>query len=154
MFRTSLVLKGIFSALEMVGGGVAYFISHSTVVGIIASITQETLTQDPDDFIAQHLAGAAAGLSLSSQHFAALYLMSHGILKTVLIVGLYRERPRYFPLSIVLFAGFVGYQLFRFQVTHSIWLLVLTALDVLIIGLTLQEYRYLRRRLNARRNPA
>lgn len=150
LFRISLLLKGTFSVLEMVGGGVAYFISHNAIVAIITEITQQTLTLDPDDFIAQHLAKAAVNLSLSTQHFAALYLLSHGILKTLLIVGLYRERLRYYPLSIVLFAGFTAYQLFRFHVTHSIWLLVLSAFDGLIIGLTLQEYRYLRRRLNVR----
>jgi uncharacterized membrane protein len=31
-------------------------------------------------------------LSVSAQHFAAFYLLSRGIIKTVLIVGLLRER--------------------------------------------------------------
>lgn len=140
----------MFSVLEIVGGVGAYFITQDEIARFVTVITQEELTRDPNDFVAQYLRQVASSVSLSTQHFAAVYLLSHGVLKTILIVGLYREKLNFYPLSIVLFAAFVAYQLFRFHVTHSVWLLVLTAFDLLIIGLTLQEYRYLRRRMTTR----
>ena len=147
LFRVSLLFKALFSVLEIAGGIVGYLISQHTIVDFVTVVTQEQLTKDPDDRFAQYLIQAAGNLSLSSQHFAALYLLSHGVVKTILIVGLLRERLVYFPLSILAFSLFVVYQLFRYQTTHSIWLLLLTVVDIAIIALTAQEYRYLRSRL-------
>ena len=83
-------------------------------------------------------------MSVGAQQFAAFYLLSHGVVKTWLIVGLLREKLWYYPVAIVVFVGFVVYQVFRFQVTHSSWLLVLTVVDIVVIWLTWHEYRYLR----------
>ena len=145
LFRISLVLKGAFSVLEIVGGLLGYFIDQHDLVRLVTRITQEELTEDPQDFIAQYVVQGAAKLSLSSQHFASAYLLSHGLVKTWLIAGLLRKKLWYYPVAIVVFSAFIAYQLFRFHVSHSIWLLVLTMLDAVVIVLTLQEYRYLMR---------
>jgi uncharacterized membrane protein len=146
LFRISLVFKGLFSVLEIVGGVVAYFITQSYLLNLVTAITQEELTEDPRDFIAHYLVESAGHLSVNSQHFAALYLLSHGIVKTYLIVGLLRDRLWYYPGAIIVFILFVAYQVFRFQITHSVWLLAITVLDIVVIGLTWHEYRYLRSR--------
>jgi uncharacterized membrane protein len=72
--------------------------------------------------------------------------VDHGIVKTYLIVGLLRDRLWYYPGAIIVFILFVAYQVFRFQITHSVWLLAITVLDIVVIGLTWHEYRYLRSR--------
>jgi uncharacterized membrane protein len=46
-----------------------------------------------------------------------------------------------YPLAIFLFGVFVIYQVFRLERVHSIGLLLLTISDVVIIWLTLLEYR-------------
>ena len=143
-FRISLVLKGAFSVLEFVGGLLAYFISQQFLLNFVTAVTQEELTEDPRDFIAHYLVESAGQLSVSSQHFAALYLISHGIIKSWLIVGLLRNKLWYYPIAIVVFILFVAYQIFRFQITHSIWLPAITAVDAVVIVLTWHEYWYLR----------
>src|ERR1700694_3336342 len=125
-FRISLVFKGVFSVLEFVGGLLAYFISPHFLLNFVTAVTQEELTEDPRDFIAHYLVESAVHLSWSSQHFAALYLISHGIIKSCLILGLLRNKLWYYPIAILVFILFVAYQIFRFQITHSIWLLVVT----------------------------
>jgi len=35
-------------------------------------------------------------------------------------------------------------QLYRYSYTHSIWLLLVTVLDLIVIGLTWHEYKYLK----------
>ena len=144
-FRISLVFKGVFSVLEVVGGLVAYFITQRFLLNIVTAVTQEELSEDPRDFIAHYLVQSAGHLSVSSQHFAAFYLVSHGIIKTWLIVGLLRNKLWYYPIAMIVFVLFVAYQLFRFQITHSIWLLAITVVDAVVIGLTWHEYWYLRR---------
>ena len=151
LFRISLLLKTAFSLLEIVGGVLAYFISQQYLLHLVTTITQEELTEDPRDFVAHLLIQSAQQLSVSAQHFAAFYLLSHGVIKTFLIVGLLREKLWYYPLSILVFGIFVAYQLFRFQVTHSLWLLAITILDIVVIAMAWHEYQFLRRRI---RTPA
>lgn len=85
-------------------------------------------------------------LSVSAQDFAALYLLAHGVTKLWLIIGLLRQRLWYYPTALIVFSLFIAYQLYRYSFSHSIWLLLITVLDVVIIGLTWHEWRYLRRR--------
>lgn len=146
VFRLSLAFKAAFSVLEIVGGALAFFVSQRRLLGVITAITQQELLEDPRDFVARHLVEAAAHVSAGSQHFAALYLLSHGLVKTWLIVGLLRDRLWYYPIAIVAFLLFAAYQVYRFQITHSAWLLVLTVVDIVVVVLTWHEYRYLRRR--------
>ncbi len=145
-FRLSLVFKGIFSVLEIAAGVLAYFVSADAFVRLVVMLTQDELSEDPRDFVAGHLLTAANGLSIGSRHFAALYLLSHGAIKTFLVAGLLRERIWYYPVAIVAFAAFVAYQVLRFSHTHSAWVLVLTIVDLIVIALTWNEYRCLRGR--------
>ena len=146
LFEVSLVLKGLFALSEIAGGVVAYFISRRFLLGIVTAITQDELTEDSRDLVANYLLHQAQGFSVTAQHFTAFFLLSHGLVKLWLIVGLLRERLWYYPTAIVVFALFIGYQSYRFSFTHSLVLALITALDVVVIGLTWHEYRYLRRR--------
>jgi len=57
------------------------------------SLIQHELSQDPHDFIATHLLlHATSGLTGSAVQFGAAYLLSHGVVKMVLIAALLRER--------------------------------------------------------------
>jgi uncharacterized membrane protein len=150
IFRASLLFKGLFAVLEIGAGALAYFVSAGEIVRVVASITQDELSEDPNDFVASHLLAAAEKLSIGGQRFAAFYLLSHGIVKTFLIVGLLRERLWYYPVSIAAFAGFAAYQMLRFTRTHSVWLLVLTIVDAIVIVLAWREYRMLRADARAR----
>lgn len=97
--------------------------------------------------MANYFLHAAQSLSVSTQHFAALYLVSHGAIKLWLIIGLLRKRLWYYPTALVVFGFFITYQLYRFSFTHSPSLLFITAVDVVVIVLTWHEYRYLRTHL-------
>jgi uncharacterized membrane protein len=144
-FRVSLFIKGVFALLEIAGGALAYFISQKLLVSVITAITQDELVEDPNDFVANHLLDVAQQFSISTQYFTAFYLLSHGVIKLFLIAGLLRERLWYYPLAMIVFALFIMYQLYRFSFTHSVWLLVITILDMVVIWLTWREYKYLRR---------
>lgn len=84
-------------------------------------------------------------MSVSSQQFAAFYLLSHGGIKLWLIIGLWRKKLGYYPAAKAVFGLFILYQLYRYSFTHSLLLLLITALDIAVIGLTWFEYQHLRR---------
>lgn len=51
------------------------------------ALTAHELAQDPHDFIARHLLHSASQLSRSTTLFGAIYLLSHGLAKVVLVIA-------------------------------------------------------------------
>jgi uncharacterized membrane protein len=143
-FEISLVCKGAFALAETAAGIFAYFVSRQYLLDLVLAMTRMELSEDPRDLVANYLLHAAQNLSVSSQYFTALYLLSHGIIKLWLIIGLWRRKQGYYPVAIVVFGLFIVYQVYRYSFTHSLTLLFITALDAIVIGLTWLEYRHLR----------
>ena len=143
-FEISLFLKGLFALGQIIGGVAAFFVTKELLVKAVSVLTQEELLEDPRDLLANFLLHSAQNLSISTQHFMALYLLAHGSVKLWLIIGLLREKLWYYPTAIVVFGLFIVYQLYRFTFTHSMWLMLVTAIDVIVIALTWHEYKYLR----------
>lgn len=144
-FEISLLFKGAFSLVEIAASIFAFFVTRQFLLDLVNAFTQMELTEDPHDFVANYLLHAAQGLSVSSQHFTAFYLLSHGVIKLWLLIGLWRKKLGYYPAAIAVFSMFILYQVYRYSLTHSLLLLLITALDVVVIGLTGVEYQYLRR---------
>ncbi len=151
IFELSLFFKGAFALFEIIGGILTYVIPQAFILGVVSMLTQRELAEDPRDLVANYFLHAAQHLSVGTQRFAAIYLLSHGAIKLWLIVGLLRERLWYYPTAIAVFGLFIVYQLYRFSFTHSAFLLLITALDALVIVLTWHEYGYLRHQLRQRR---
>src|ERR1700746_1671806 len=97
-FRMSLVLKGAIALAEVAAGSLAYLVTPQFVLNLVQTITRTELTEDPRDFVANQLVRAAQDMSVSGQHFAAFYLLGHGVVKLWLIIGLWRERLPRSPL--------------------------------------------------------
>lgn len=148
-FQISLCFKAIFALLELAGGIAALFVTHTLLIRLANLVTQGELQEDPHDLVANYLLHTVQHLSIGTQHFTALYLISHGAIKLWLIIGLLRERLWYYPTALVVLSLFVVYQLYRFTFTHSPWLLMLTLVDFVVIALTWHEYRFLRGKLQA-----
>jgi uncharacterized membrane protein len=153
VFEISLILKGFFALFEIAGGIAAYFVTQPFLLKLAETVTQNELRHHPDDVVANMLLRTAQDFSISTQRFTAFYLLTHGITKAFVIVGLLRRKLGYYPLAIILFGIFVVYQLYRFTFTHSPWLLAITVLDVLVIVLTWHEYRFLRQHRAAIESP-
>jgi uncharacterized membrane protein len=146
LFQLSLLCKAVFAAAEILAGIGAYFVTQQLVFKLVDRLTRaELFLQHPHDLIANYLYTSAQHFSLSTRNFTAAYLLSHGVVKLWLIVGLLREKHWYFPLAIAVFGLFIVYQLYRFSLSHSLWLVLITLVDLVVIGLTWQEYRYVRR---------
>ncbi|MGE4340824.1 MAG: DUF2127 domain-containing protein [Pigmentiphaga sp.] len=144
-FEISLTLKGAFALAEIAASIFAYLVTKQFLLDLVRAITWTELTEDPRDLVANYLLHAAQSLSVSSQHFTAFYLLSHGVIKLWLIIGLWQKKLGYYPAAIAVFSLFILYQVYRFSFTHSLSLLLITVLDAVVIGLTWFEYQHLRR---------
>lgn len=144
LFLASILLKGAHALVECASGIALAVVSTSTIAAIVRALTQEELIEDPRDFVATHLLRWAEGFTVSTEHFYALYLLTHGVVKIFLVWGLLRKNLLAYPLSLVVMSLFIAYQLYRFSYTHAAGLLGLTVLDVIVILLIWHEYRILR----------
>jgi uncharacterized membrane protein len=144
IFQLSVLLKGAHALLECVGGVALALVSTSTISRIVNTLTQEELVEDPNDFVATHLLAFARNFSIEMKQFYAFYLLSHGVIKLLLVIGLLRNKLWSYPASLVVFGLFIVYQLYRFSYTHETGLIVLTVLDIVVIGLIWHEYGVMR----------
>jgi uncharacterized membrane protein len=146
-FEISLVVKGIFAFFEIAAGVALYSVDRNFLTNLILSTFHNELQTDPHDFIVNMLLHAAQALSVSTQLFIFIYLLASGLTKIVLIAGLLRGKLGYYPAAIVVFLLFVVYQLYRYILTHGLWLVILTLVDLVVICLTWREYKDMQRRL-------
>lgn len=147
LFQISVLLKGAHALLELLGGIALYLFSTSTIVELMNHLARTELIEDPSDFLARHLLQFAQNFSVEAQSFYAFYLLSHGLVKIVLVAGLLREKLWAYPASIAVLAAFIGYQLYRFSYTQELALIALTVIDLFVIALAWHEYQLLRRHL-------
>lgn len=147
VFRITLILKGLDGLLELVGGALLLALRPEQIQGIARLFTREELNEDPQDFIATHLLAASNSLSAHGglSFWGALYLLSHGLIKVVLVWAVLRDRLWAFPWMIGFLLVFIVYQGYAMIVHFTIGLLLLTLLDVVVCYLTVREWRRLRR---------
>ncbi len=140
-FRIGIVLKGLDGALEVSGGVLLLVLTPATILHLARSLTIHELSQDPHDFIATHLLHSAMHLSSSSTLFGAIYLLSHGLAKIILVVLVLMEKLWAYPWMIALLVVFIVYQVYRIALVHfSSALLALTVFDCALVWLTWREY--------------
>src|SRR3954463_8042626 len=126
-FEIGVILKGLNGLLELIGGILLLRFPASAIRQFVVNIS--------------HNPAIAGQLSPHAERFAALYLLSHGIVKGVLVYGLLRDKLWAFPWAIAVFTAFGAYQIYRYVVEPSGWLIALTVLDVLVILLTIAEWK-------------
>lgn len=143
-FNAMLLGKSIFAFVEFLSGLLLIFIPldliKSTIQHLAASIAFAPLSS--------MITNAGERLTSDATLFAVIYLLLHGALKLVTLALLWRKILWSYPLSIVLLVGFITYQMFEFFNHGAISMLVLCVVDLVMIALTLLEYRKLKAQLS------
>ena len=147
IFAVSVSLKGLHALFEIVAGIALYLISTQKIVGSISGWSNRQIALVRNDWIATHLLRFAEGLSVEKHNFYAFYLLSHGLVKGILVIGLLKEKLWAYPASFVVFGAFIAYQLYRYSFTHDFSLILLSIFDLFVIALAVHEYRLLRKHL-------
>jgi uncharacterized membrane protein len=144
VLRISLLLKGIYCFLELSAGTILLFISSSQIYNFIHDLFQHELLEDPHDFVANFILNSVGKIPSTIKLFIALYLLINGVIKLGLVLALWKEKLIAYPISIIFFSLFVIYQIYRYILTPSWILIVLTILDLIIILFCYKEYRILK----------
>lgn len=139
-FDIGLLLKAIEAFLEIAAGIALIFITP-TVMKNMASFIEEYIINAP---MAETLAKFVFSYSIDVQRFIVFYMLSHGIVKMVVIIMLWRQKLWAYPISVAMFSFFIVYQLYHYETIHSSILILLTVLDIIMIVLTILEYKRLK----------
>ncbi len=150
-FDIGVVLKGVDAVLEILGGFFLLIVPLSAIRHFLIWVTGKELNEDPKDFVATHLVHLANTLSVKGYELTIAYLLVHGFVKVFLVYMLLRRKLWAYPTAIAVFVAFGVYQVYQYTFSHSLLLLALTVLDVMVIALTVWEYRILMRRARAER---
>ena len=139
-FHVALVLKGLDGLLELLGGLFLVIVSPDALNRWAHDITQHELAENPHNFFANHLLHITQNLH-HTQLLGALYLISHGAAKLIMVVGLWLEKGWSYPFAFVFLTLFIAAQLYELTLKFSIGVVLLTAFDAFILWLTWREYR-------------
>ena len=141
LFLLSVWTKGIAGLVETIGGLLLLFIPKSGLSALVIFLTAPELAEDPTDRIATFLQRMVQGLAADTKLFASGYLIVHGVIKVFLVAGLLGRRLWSYPVSLWFLALFIAYQSYRFLFTHSLWLIILTIVDLIVALLIWREYQ-------------
>ena len=154
IFEVSVLAKGALASMQIILGGILFFLPANFFPDLAAHLTNRELTQDADDFIATNLLCLAQSLTIGGRYFAAIYLASHGLIKLFLIIALLKNKLWAYPASFAIFSFFGIYQIYRWLYTHSAWLIFFTILDLIVLSLIVHEYLYLKKHRQKAEPPA
>jgi len=149
MFDGAIIIKALNGVLELVGG---YFLIYKPgwIGPHAASWAWILLDEHPGNWLARDIAHWGDALTLDTEHFAATLLIGHGVAKVLIAWGLLLEKMWAFPLGLVVFGTLIGYQLHRYQHTHSVFLGLLIVVDVAVWYLIWREYGFRRQEVGSK----
>ena len=139
-FEAGILLKMLDGIIETISGLTLLVIRPEHVMHVVHWLTASELAEDPHDFVASHLVRWANDFTRQAAVFAAIYLLTHGLVKVVLVYEVLRNRLWAYLALIVVTLGFVAYQLARVFEKPSAGFVLLTIFDFAVIYLTTREY--------------
>jgi uncharacterized membrane protein len=140
-YELGLILKALQAFLEVIAGVLFYAISTNSMTTFILTVAHGELAEMPNDFLSDFLIKSAGQLSIQGKFFIVFYLLSHGVIKLIIIGGLYFKKRWAYPAALIGLGGLILYQIYRLAISHSIFLLALTVMDVIILWLIWHEHR-------------
>lgn len=141
-FQLAMAVKGFDGILGMIAGTVLLFITKVRLNKDFAILVGGELFEKPRDFLINYLYQLLQHLSVGGKTFASIYILIHGFLNIVLVIGLYKEKLRAYWWAIGIVGLFILYLLYRFIITHSGPTALLIGFDILFILLAWREYHY------------
>jgi uncharacterized membrane protein len=96
----------------------------------------------------------AVGHFGGARYFGAVYPLSHGLGKIVLVIEIFRGRLWAYPAMLVLLGAFIAYQVYRLTHGFTLRMFALTMFDGVIVWLTWRGYGRRRQRDGYGHHPA
>ncbi|MBI1217621.1 MAG: DUF2127 domain-containing protein [Rhodobacteraceae bacterium] len=144
-YLVGLTVQGLIGAGQLFFATVLQIAIWAGWLEPLAHFTGHLLERRAADPMADWLMATAHDLSVGSDMFWSIYLFGHGVLNLGVVIALLAKKRWAHPASMIVLAGFVGYQMYRYTLSHSLVMIALSAFDVVVISLVWREYRQLQR---------
>ena len=149
VFVLTLLLKGALGVVQILSAVFIAFGLTDRAPALVRALFQRELSEDPTDFIASRFIALADKFPGSDTAFYGLYFTVHGLLHIAVVACLLLGLMWTYPMAIAVLLGFVAYQAVEWAAGGGVMLVILSAIDLVVIGLTIHEWRMHRAR-NAR----
>lgn len=143
-YQLGLFIKGFDGALELIGGMLLIIVPPTAISGLARFLTQREITEDPHDFVANHILAYGNALAHGQHLFASLFLLTHGAVKVALVIALLRQKFWAYPWALGVLTLFLVYQVYLLVTQASVGMWLLTILDIVVIALVWREWRRVR----------
>jgi uncharacterized membrane protein len=140
-YEIGIIIKGVDGVLELIGGVLVLMLSANTIHGITRFLTESALQNDPHNFIAVRIAKAGNHLAAGHNLFAAAFLLTHGLVKVVLVICLLLNKLWAYPWALGVLGLFLIYQFYQLVTAPTFGMAFLTVLDIVIIWLIYREWQ-------------
>ncbi|MCB2111373.1 DUF2127 domain-containing protein [Albidovulum sp.] len=142
-FEVGIAAKALFALVETLAGLGLLVLQNGWLQAVARWLTAGELGEDPADPLARWVMAAAGAFSLSTQHFWAIYLVGHGLIKLAAVGALVAGFRWAYPLSMAVLGGFIFWQMQKWAATGSVSMLALSVFDLAVIWLIWHEWRSL-----------
>lgn len=139
-YEVGIILKGIDGVLELIGAAALLFIPGHYFHAFSHWITELEAGSSHQGFISTHITRFGEELANGRHVFAILFLLTHGLVKVVLVVCLLRNKLWAYPFGLVALTLFLVYQLYEMAIRPTFGMGFLTVLDAIIIWLVWREW--------------
>ena len=147
VFIVGVIIKSLQGLIEIIAGIALLFINTQSIINLIETYTREELVENSQDVFSNFLTYLSQHVLTQNNWLIVFYLLSHGLVKLFLIVGIIHKKLWAYYVFIWILLGFSLYQIYRFGITHSPALFVFTVFDILIVYFTWRESRILKKHL-------
>ena len=145
LFRIGILVKAVDGFIEACAGVFFYFIGYNAINAVLFSVFHEEIVESPRDAFWQFMINQWHSISLSSHSFWGLLFVVHGATKLLLSIALLKDKFWAYPTAAVVFTLFVGFEIYSLINRPSLFLLLITIFDAIVVGLILHEYRYIKK---------
>ena len=118
------------------------FIQPGQIADFIHWLTASELLENPHDNIANFLVSTSSHVTHGSLLYLGVYFLLHGVVKIGIVAALVRGSHTVYPWAIGALTTLLIYQIVSIILHFSLTLTILSALDLVIIVLTLREWRH------------
>lgn len=139
VFEYSLIIKIVNSVWEILLGSFLLFDKH--LRHAIYLFAQDEFSENPNNFVFHYIQNLITQVSHGTLVFISVYLISQAIIKIFLISGMALKKLWAYQAAMYAFIAFTFYQIYRFNHTHAIFLIILSSFDIITILLIEHEYK-------------
>ncbi|MCG6882244.1 MAG: DUF2127 domain-containing protein [Silicimonas sp.] len=144
IYILTLAGKGLIGLLQLATAAAIHFQTVERLPALAQSIFAAELAEDPNDFLAARIIGLAGTMPTSDLAFYSLYFAAHGVLHIAIVAALLVGTIWAYPAAIAMLVAFILYQVVEWMSVGGPTLLILSAIDLVVIYLTVLEWRHRR----------